>query len=983
MASYTVYVFILIGLCLAAKNEKSGREFLEKEKKKLVTEKIICSLKKITLRTLDNQRLTDKATKVLPCYIDALLENPKDWKKWTILGDLYERDSKTTQASFCFKLASKLKGPLNTYIDDWSFIGPFVIGKIEWDGDPLEAYGGIRNVSKYRYRKGEHFYSELVKDAVIEWKTFKQNSGDNGIQISPTVQWNDLINSLGSVGITEWQGWLLGELYINERDQNVLIQCLGIHTVYIDDVPVASDVYHREKFWFGVHLSRGVHTVYIHLRTKVTATKKCTFQVDSSPVRVLEPQFLPDIINGYLFSKYISIPISNYHHSKWVKVTKISSAQVEVALENPFNIAPGQTAHIPVKFNIENNISSKDCEQFHLTLKIITSEGVYSLPLRLRCRKSGQSFLFTFLDHDGSIQQAAAVEPIKQCDSKLCPVLLTLHGTTVPPQNQADSYKRMENGEYIFGVDRAWLLAPTRHGAHNWEGPGALTALSALFSLGDLIKRHNWISQKIDPNRVIYAGHSMGGHGAWHLASHYPDRSLGLVTLAGWIKKEEYGDSNLFFRHDISASHVDPAIKFILEACIAENDVDRHITNIKDVPILARIGADDRTVHPFFVRRMHRLMKEIKANVTYVEVTGKEHWWWDTKETNDGGVVNDQQIRDFTNARFAEEQSHCQLVDGERDCSEGKVNMYTREDIRNFTLVTYNPALGDGLNGVQILQQIVPMRTSKIRGSISKDLFDLETVNVARFSIQEPPNRKTNFKQKVLKVDGNKIGVLKEKHSKVNLCQTKGNWKLCDERNLLGRNSSTYGPARRVAEHKFVIVIGTLGSPEISARLQSAAVYIANLFLLTSDTTVQIIKDIDVDPETVEDSNLIILGSEEENLLSISFLDEIPIKVKEQSFGLENCQFHEKRMGLLTLAPHGKSRLALLILGNSVEGLMDVISLATPTIPPMTRSPFSNLLPDYVITGQDFKLKGPGGFLCAGFYGNNWEYRHEISSCVC
>ena len=43
-------------------------------------------------------------------------------------------------------------------------------------------------------------------------------------------------------------------------------------------------------------------------------------------------------------------------------------------------------------------------------------------------------------------------------------------------------------------------------------------------------------------------GHSMGGHGAWHVATHYPDRCLGLVSLASWIKKEEYGDSNLFFR---------------------------------------------------------------------------------------------------------------------------------------------------------------------------------------------------------------------------------------------------------------------------------------------------------------------------------------------------------------------------------------------------------------------------------------------------
>lgn len=84
------------------------------------------------------------------------------------------------------------------------------------------------------------------------------------------------------------------------------------------------------------------------------------------------------------------------------------------------------------------------------------------------------------------------------------------------------------------------------------------------------------------------------------------------------------------------------------------------------------------------------------------------------RKTNDGGVVNDQQIRDFTNARFTEGLSQCHVMDGEKDCSGQKVNMYSKETVRNFTLVTYNPALGDGLNGVQILQQIVPMRTSKI-----------------------------------------------------------------------------------------------------------------------------------------------------------------------------------------------------------------------------------------------------------------------------
>ena len=47
----------------------------------------------------------------------------------------------------------------------------------------------------------------------------------------------------------------------------------------------------------------------------------------------------------------------------------------------------------------------------------------------------------------------------------------------------------------------------------------------------------------------------MGGHGAWHLATHYPDMALAVVSLAAWIRKEDYGDSNLFFRHVAFTRH--------------------------------------------------------------------------------------------------------------------------------------------------------------------------------------------------------------------------------------------------------------------------------------------------------------------------------------------------------------------------------------------------------------------------------------------
>jgi len=46
-----------------------------------------------------------------------------------------------------------------------------------------------------------------------------------------------------------------------------------------------------------------------------------------------------------------------------------------------------------------------------------------------------------------------------------------------------------------------------RHGAHNWEGPGALTALTALRSLAQLTDlHHSWLQRKSSPDFVIFAG---------------------------------------------------------------------------------------------------------------------------------------------------------------------------------------------------------------------------------------------------------------------------------------------------------------------------------------------------------------------------------------------------------------------------------------------------------------------------------------------
>ncbi|XP_060576275.1 uncharacterized protein LOC132733629 [Ruditapes philippinarum] len=1013
----TSLVIVCIHLTgVALKSSDIDINFIDKQRKALLDKGIQCSMKKYTQRNLDHLRLNSKNLEyTVTCVLEGMKE--KDLQTsgtmWNILGTLFQDLGQKSQAAVCFKQAAKLTGRISSHVKEWSFIGPFVIGKIEVDGDPVEAFGGIRNVSKTRFKKNVKMFSELLPGGEIQWKHMKQAAVDKAVQITPAINWNDLVSSLGSMGITEWQGWVVGEFEVNENDLNILIQCVGVHTIYVDNIPVSGDVYHRDKYWYGVKLDSGLHTIYIKLRTKGNAQFLCKLKVPKNTLEVLPASFLPDLVDGRLFSQYLTFPIVNYHRSKYLKITKVTlsdlnSKQTEILntlevrlKDTSVHIAPGQIYPIILKLKVKG-IDTKvisGCSfpesswDIEFNLKFTTSAGSVMLPVQLRCRTGIQSFLFTFIDHDGSVQHAAGIQPLQDCPGGVCPTMLSLHGTTIPPQNQADSYKHMVNGEFVFGFPKAWTLAPTRHGAHNWEGPGLLTAISALESLEEMTSAADWIVNKADSKRVVYAGHSMGGHGAWHIATHYPDRALALVALAGWIKKEEYGDSNLFFRHDIATSHVEPATKFILESCIVENDADQHVTNLHGVPVVLRIGGADRTVHPWFTRRMYRLLSEQGMLVNYTEVTGKEHWWWDTVETNDGGAVNDKYLRDFVNGHIesylskSEETGFCTAETCDSPSSSG--DQYKYQSV-SFRLVCYNPALGEGMYGLKVIQQITPYRRSELQVTVSGSEINMVSRNVLRLSISSSHIRKIQWHQANLKIDGTQISsdemsLLKE-IGQIDLCYKSGSWQKCENNDVhshTSRGPLTLGPARRIAENHFKIILGTQGSEDSQMYIQQAAVYISNLFFLTSDTRTDIVKDVDVQQSDLASSNVIVLGSVDENIHTRSLLHNTPLQYHENAISLAGCRYSSPRTGVLTLTPNGVNHLALILFGLDREGMEDVVTLAAPTIPPMTRSPFSNLVPDYVITGPDFGPKGPGGYLCTGFYGNQWEYRVDLSSCVC
>ena len=66
--------------------------------------------------------------------------------------------------------------------------------------------------------------------------------------------------------------------------------------------------------------------------------------------------------------------------------------------------------------------------------------------------------------------------------------------------------------------------------------------------------------------------------------------------------------------------------------------------------------------------------------------------------------------------------------------------------------------------------------------------------------------------------------------------------------------------------------------------------------------------------------------------------------------------------------------MGVMLSANSAEGYLHLSRLSWPVVPPMVRSPFSTLLPDYTVIDSRVWGKGFGGTLLAGFWGPNWEY---------
>jgi len=221
-----------------------------------------------------------------------------------------------------------------------------------------------------------------------------------------------------------------------------------------------------------------------------------------------------------------------------------------------------------------------------------------SFPLAKRA--PGEARRHTFLSAiDGSAQEYALLPPTGAPAE--AGIVLSLHGAGVDCLSQARAYSAKPG---------LFVVCPTnrRPFGFDWQDWGRRDAYEAL--------GHAREETGARRDRTFLTGHSMGGHGTWHLAANDPDGFDAIAPSAGWSSFDSYGGR--------PATRLDALWRGADGASLTLDLV----TNLAALPTYILHGTADDNVPPSEARLMEAALREAGAASLEMHLEeGAGHWW--------------------------------------------------------------------------------------------------------------------------------------------------------------------------------------------------------------------------------------------------------------------------------------------------------------------------------------------------------------------
>lgn len=513
---------------------------------------------------------------------------------------------------------------------------------------------------------------------------------------------------------------------------------------------------------------------------------------------------------------------------------------------------------------------------------------------------------------DGSVQYYGWVPAAADKDEKRQPgLILALHGASVEGIGHAACFTPKAGLHVVSPTNR-------RPYGFDWEDWGRLDAVEVLDYTSKLLKT--------DPKRTYLTGHSMGGHGTWHLGVTYPDRFAAIGPSAGWVSLSSYGG----LRRDEKPL---PEREIVFRASAPSNTLSL-AHNLLHTGVYILHGDADDNVPVTQARTMRAELATFHPDFAYYEQHGAGHWW--------GNACADwQPMTQFFQRHMLPEISA----------------------VRDVDFRTAQPSVSSHCHWLTIEAQQKSFIVSRanIQHDAAKRTFTGKTENIARLSL-DVTHLQAKKEPLSITLDGTKLAnvTMPEKGNRIWLTRTGETWAVTAEPSLDLKGPHRAGPFRDVFRSRMIFVYGTNGTPDENAWALAKARFDAEQFWYRGNGSIDVISDREFDGSKEADRNVVLYGHADMNSAYSALLGDAKISVRRGKITAGSLTETGDDLALLLAFPRPKSNVATVgvVAGSGLHGMRLTDRL----------SYFSS-----GVAYPDWTILDPNGVRGAGYFGNDWQ----------
>jgi pimeloyl-ACP methyl ester carboxylesterase len=719
------------------------------------------------------------------------------------------------------------------------------------------------------------------------------------------------------------------------EDAIMILEASGHSLALVNGEPQAGDVYNYGWARQPVRLRKGPNTLLFQMgrgsfKARLTIPPATAF-FNTNDVTT------PDLITGETADTEAAILIVNATDAWRRDLAIVSRIPGGDEIRTPVPALLPLSAR-KVGFGIKGPGQKKADRDCQVELKLVNSESVRGsgpskifdqTSVGLRVRGAGEAQKRTFRSQiDGSVQYYSVVPALPPstpaATAQQAGLVLTLHGASVEGIGQAQAYSP-KPGLHI--------VAPTNRRPYgfDWEDWGRLDAIEVLELAGK--------SLSSDPRRTYLTGHSMGGHGTWHVGVTFPDRFAAIAPSAGWVSMSSYAGA----RPNTSSNPLDK----LRARATSPSDTLSLVRNLAPLGIYVLHGDADDNVPVAQARTMRKALAEFHPDFAYFEQPGAGHWWGN-------------QCVDWP-PLFA-------FLDRHR--------LPTVDAIHSIDFTTASPGVSPRAHWLSIESQIRALTPSSAHIKLDPDRrrFSGTTDNISRLSIDVmaalPKLREGDPVE--IELDGQKISGPKSPAGRsIWLARIGSKWNASlAPPSLALKGPHRYGPFKDAFRNRFMLVIGTTGSSEENAWGLARARFDAETFWYRGNGSVDIVTDTEFnDPVRApefRDRNVIIYGHSQSNAAWAPLLADSPVQVRRGEIRIGERLFQGDNLACLCYRPRPTSDRAAIgvVAGSGMAGLR-----LTSRLPYFTSGV---AYPDCLMIGSKVLSDTSAGPVAAGFFGDDW-----------